>query len=109
MPVYEYLCQRCGPFTQMRPMAEYDLPSECPHCAGAAPRVILTPPRFSTLGADVRAAHATNERSANAPGRSSSLQRKHGTGCGCCSGRMDRRGKSGAKSFPTRRPWMISH
>jgi putative FmdB family regulatory protein len=109
MPVYEYLCDRCGPFTQMRPMAEYELPSECPDCAAAAPRVILTPPRFSTLAAGARAAHAANERSANAPRSASSLGRSHGPGCGCCSGRMDRKGKSAAKSFPTRRPWMISH
>ena len=24
MPVYEYLCNDCGPFTDMRPMAECD-------------------------------------------------------------------------------------
>ena len=24
MPVYEYLCNECGPFTDMRPMAECD-------------------------------------------------------------------------------------
>jgi putative FmdB family regulatory protein len=109
MPVYEYLCDCCGPFTQMRPMAEYELPSECPDCASAAPRVILTPSRFSTLAADVRAAHAANERSANAPHSSSSLRQAHGPKCGCCTGRMVKKGKSGAKSFPTRRPWMISH
>ena len=22
MPVYDYLCDRCGPFTEMKPMAE---------------------------------------------------------------------------------------
>ena len=25
MPVYDYLCDRCGPFTEMKPMAEADL------------------------------------------------------------------------------------
>ncbi len=67
MPVYEYLCERCGSFTQMRPMAESALPSECPGCAAIAPRVILTAPHCSTLSANTRAAHARNERSANAP------------------------------------------
>jgi putative FmdB family regulatory protein len=27
MPVYEYLCDDCGPFTDIRPMAECELPS----------------------------------------------------------------------------------
>jgi hypothetical protein len=36
----------------------------------------------------------------------------HGLGCGCCSPKPSRRvatTRSGAKSFPTARPWMISH
>ena len=45
MPVYEYLCNDCGPFTDMRPMAECDDPQDCPHCATQAPRVILTAQR----------------------------------------------------------------
>ena len=27
MPTYEYMCKKCGPFTQLRPMAECELPS----------------------------------------------------------------------------------
>jgi putative FmdB family regulatory protein len=112
MPVYEYLCERCGSFTQMRPMAESALPSECPDCATMAPRVILTAPHCSTLSATTRAAHATNERSANAPRSLSSMGSGHGGGCSCCSGISNRRvkkGKGGTKSFPTSRPWVISH
>jgi putative FmdB family regulatory protein len=114
MPVYEYLCDRCGPFTQMRPMAEYEMPSDCPECAGAAPRVILTAPRASTLAAETRRAHATNERSANAPRSSSSMRGNHGAGCSCCGGGSAKKGsaskgKNGLKSFPSSRPWMISH
>ena len=37
----------------------------------------------------------------------------HGPGCGCCSSkkpaRLMTKTKSGAKGFPTARPWMISH
>ena len=37
----------------------------------------------------------------------------HGPGCGCCSSkkpaRLVTKTKSGAKGFPTARPWMISH
>ena len=49
---------------------------------------------------------------ADAPRTLSSSRGSHGPGCGCCSGRSSRlvkRGKGGTKSFPTSRPWMISH
>jgi putative FmdB family regulatory protein len=112
MPVYEYMCDDCGPFTVIRPMAECDLPSECPACAGSAPRVILTAPHCSTLSTRRRIAHAANERSAHAPKTLSQAERAHAPGCSCCSGRSSRlvaRGKGGTKSFPTSRPWMLSH
>src|SRR6202000_1826826 len=67
MPVYDYLCKECGPFTEMRPMAECDEPQDCPQCAGVSPRAILTAPNFFCMPSDRRKAHATNERSANAP------------------------------------------
>jgi putative FmdB family regulatory protein len=67
MPVYEYLCNDCGPFTDMRPMAECDAPQDCPHCDESAPRVILTAPAFFCMPSDKRKAHATNERSSHAP------------------------------------------
>ena len=44
MPTYEYMCKKCGPFTQLRPMAECELPSACPECGTRAPRVLLTAP-----------------------------------------------------------------
>jgi putative FmdB family regulatory protein len=112
MPVYEYLCQDCGPFTAMRPMAECDLPSECPACTRVAPRALLTAPHCSTLSNERRIAHATNERSAHAPKTLSQAKGAHAAGCSCCSGRSPRlvaRGKNGTKGFPTSRPWMISH
>jgi len=80
MPVYEYLCNDCGPF--------FCMPS------------------------DKRKAHATNERSANAPKTVGEYKASHGPGCGCCStkpSRLVKQTRSGAKSFPTARPWMISH
>jgi putative FmdB family regulatory protein len=113
MPVYDYLCNRCGPFTDMRPMAECDLPHKCPQCRKKAPRAFLTAPYFATMSGEKRLAHATNERSASAPKAFSS----HGGGCNCCSGasmryKKNSRGstaENGAKSFPSKRPWMISH
>lgn len=115
MPVYEYLCDDCGPFTEMRPMSEYDLPCDCTTCGAESPRVILTAPRFSCMPSESRIAHATNERSRHAPKTVGEYkeQRAHGANCGCCSGkkpaRLVTKTKSGAKGFPTARPWMISH
>ena len=113
MPVYDYLCNECGPFTDMRPMAECDEPQDCPQCASEAPRAILTAPNFFCMSSDKRKAHATNERSSNAPKTVDQYKASHGPGCGCClSGKPSRlvtKTKSGAKSFPTARPWMISH
>lgn len=115
MPVYEYLCNDCGPFTDMRPMSECDDPQECPSCATEAPRVILTAPHFACMPAETRKAHATNERSRHAPMTLDQYKStKHGAGCSCCStskkpSRLVQRGRNGSKSFPTARPWMISH
>jgi putative FmdB family regulatory protein len=113
MPVYDYECGDCGPFTDMRPMAECDAPMNCPGCGTAAPRAFLTAPYFSCMSTERRVAHATNERSAHAPQSLADMKARHRPGCSCCSGKLPSRktvrGKNGAKSFPTSRPWMISH
>ena len=85
MPVYEYLCNDCGPFTDMRPMAECDDPQDCPRCETKSPRVILTAPAFFCMPSDKRKAIATNERSAHAPKTLGEYKASHGPGCGCCS------------------------
>jgi putative FmdB family regulatory protein len=117
MPVYDYLCARCGPFTDLRRMADCDLPHKCPTCGKDAPRAFLTAPYLAAMSAERRLAHATNERSASSPALLSDLKNAHGAGCRCCSGksfRPDKRARSDAngtpaKSFPTRRPWMLCH
>lgn len=113
MPVYEYLCDSCGPFTEMRPMSEFELPQPCETCGADAPRVILTAPRFSCMPTETLKAHATNERSRNAPKTLNEYKASHSANCGCCSGkkpaRLMTKTRGGAKGFPTARPWMISH
>jgi putative FmdB family regulatory protein len=113
MPVYDYECKSCGPFTDIRPMSECDASSRCPSCGYQAPRAFLTAPNLATMSGERRRAHATNERSAHAPKSLADMKARHGAGCSCCSGKLSNRktlrGKNGAKSFPTSRPWMISH
>ena len=113
MPTYDYLCETCGPFAEMRPMAEYNRPLACPDCGIEAPRAILTAPNFSSLSDTRRLARATNERSAAAPRTLAETKAAHGRGCSCCSGTSKSsravKAKNGAKTFPKTRPWMISH
>ena len=110
MPVYEYWCDTHGMFEATRPMEDFREPSACPTCGDASPRVLFTAPG---LGASDRAsirAHDVNARSADSPKRTTT----HGPGCGCCSGTSKTDSKTlhhanGAKSFPSKRPWMIAH
>jgi putative FmdB family regulatory protein len=108
MPVYEFYCISHGTFDALRPMAAFADPCPCPDCGTLAPRVLLTPPGLGARDRGRIKAHAVNERSADSPRRSS-----HGPGCACCSpgGRKASAARTadGAKGFPGRRPWMISH
>jgi hypothetical protein len=70
---------------------------------------MMTAPKLSVMDSARRHAHETNERSADSPRKSS-----HGPGCSCCGTGEKKNSKTlyrpdGSKSFPTKRPWMISH
>ncbi len=103
MPIYEYLCDTCGPFNDFATMANFDAASRCPHCEEAAPRALLSVPHFSALSGARRNAFAINEKSSHAP-ETSQRSGKHPAGCGCC-----KKSTGAAKGFSGGRPWMISH
>lgn len=109
MPVYDYDCPSCGAFSVLRSMTEFELPHECPDCGSEAPRVILTAPAIAGMSRARRIAAETNERSSHEPRKS----KAHAPGCGCCSkatkANVQREGTVAMKSFPSSRPWMISH
>jgi putative FmdB family regulatory protein len=113
MPIYEYLCEACGPFTELRPMAECEAPSDCPACGDSAPRVMLTAPRLAGMPTERLIAHGVNERSAHEPMVSGSERaHRHSATCGCGSKTKTKPVPAAApvaKSFPSKRPWMISH
>jgi len=67
MPTYDYECADCGPFSEIRPLAEFDRPQPCPDCAAPAPRLLTAP----ALGGGAQEASA-----AAAPA--------HAGGCACC-------------------------
>ena len=80
MPVYDYDCAQCGPFTATRPMADSAAPLDCPDCGVAAPRAFFTAPAVAGMDAGRRSAMASNERSAG----DQSMSKSHAAGCGCC-------------------------
>lgn len=108
MPTYDYACPHCGEFSHLRSIAARNDPAACPQCGSPAARV-LQAPQLTTLSASTRSAHATNERASHEPRHSSG--HVHGPGCGCGSGKKGAtvQAGDGAKLFPNKRPWMISH
>ena len=117
MPTYEYECEQCGGFDALRSIAKRNEAAACPACGGESPRVLSSAPHLSRVAAGTRRAIETNERAANAPRSSKdpsagNQRLRHPAGCGCCApaGRSaTARSPGGAKSFPGKRPWMISH
>ncbi len=71
MPTYTYECENCGPFSENRPMAEFEQPQRCPDCGGMAPRMLTLP----AIGGG-----ASEEMPCGMP-----AARAHPGGCACCS------------------------
>jgi putative FmdB family regulatory protein len=118
MPTYDYACSDCGGFDAFRPLAQRNEPCACPACGAAALRVFASAPWLACTSPEQRRAHETNERAQHAPrssrdGGGNYGRLRHPAGCGCCSPAARRSttviAPNGAKAFPTKRPWMISH
>ncbi len=109
MPVYDYLCETCGPFEALAPMAHYDAPGECPTCQAQSPRVMRTAPGVSIVSTSTRRAHQTNERSADAPKRASQGPNTAPGGPGRRGGSKTLVRPDGSKSIAANRPWMLSY
>ena len=108
MPLYEYHCADCGPFTQLRTLDQSSGPAKCPECGTWSAKVFSVINLRSMRPAN-RTAHERNERSAHAP---------HACGSGCSHGhakpkqRAKPPGEKPALQFSTKansRPWMLGH
>jgi putative FmdB family regulatory protein len=103
MPLYEYQCANCGPFTELRAMKDRNAPADCPSCAQAGERMISLP-SLRQVSAATRQAHSRNERSAHEPRlvrrESAPSPAGHGHGPGC--------GHAG-HGIGGGRPWMLGH
>ncbi|WP_336489383.1 FmdB family zinc ribbon protein [Methylobacterium nigriterrae] len=108
MPIYDYECEGCGPFTAMRPMAQFRDPCACPECGAEAPRTFLSAPAIAAGNPGSRVAYAATEPSATYPRRASAA---HPAGCGCCVRRLPLPSalSTGGRIFmahgPVRRSW----
>lgn len=114
MPTYDYACADCGGFDAFRTLAMRNEAAACPDCGAPSPRVFASAPRLGLMESTTRRAMDVNERARHEPQRSSDYARlKHPSGCGCCSTGTKRKATvtapNGAKAFPCKRPWMISH
>jgi putative FmdB family regulatory protein len=114
MPVYEYECGHCGVFSASKPMSEYRAPHACPECGILAQRALVTAPAFAGMPAVTRTAHTVNEKAKHEPQTLAERAARHGPGCGCCGSTSSKpsrtmKAKDGSKTFPSARPWMISH
>lgn len=118
MPTYDYACSECGGFDAFRPLAQRNEPCACPACGVGAPRVFVSTPWLACTTPEQRRAFETNERAQHAPrssrdGGDNYPRLRHPSGCGCCSTSARRSATvtapNGAKAFPGKRPWMISH
>jgi putative FmdB family regulatory protein len=75
MPIYDYLCTQCGPFTAMRKLADFQQPSPCPVCQQAASRALVVP----------RVLPRSQRQAAAEPNDNASYKRlAHQSGCACC-------------------------
>ena len=103
MPLYNYACEDCGPFTAWQPMSRAGEPADCPACARPGARM-LSAPFCANMDPNNRVAHQRNEKSAHEP-QVMSRQRLDKLGAKRSAGHHHGHAHSHASS----RPWMVGH
>jgi putative FmdB family regulatory protein len=108
MPVYEYNCEECGPFTKLRGFDQCSAPANCPEC-GTVSAKVFSAIHLRSMRPENRVAWERNERSAHAP---------YVCGAGCSHERVKLKGAGvgpgdkpvmQASTKRTSRPWMLGH
>jgi putative FmdB family regulatory protein len=116
MPMYDYECEQCGPFSHWQRLADRNDLVRCPVCEAMAVRMISAP-NLVLMPAARRAAHARNEKSRHEPGVTTRHRCKSGCGCGGKAGSARKStqtvdlGKAGRfeTARKVKRPWMLGH
>lgn len=96
MPIYEYICDDCGPFTEMEKMARASEPMPCPSCEQLSRRGISAP-FLANMDPYNRIAHQRNEKSAHEPKMGGPPKHNHS------------HDHSKPHAHKGGRPWMIGH
>lgn len=126
MPLYDYICEACGPFRDWASLANAEALVPCPVCGASAGRSIAMP-FLAIMNPNARTAHARNERSAHEP-RVMSRQELAASGRkrsevfgdnrhrlnqqGCAHGHHhEAPGRKGRfqRAHSSSRPWMMGH
>ncbi|MEC9246820.1 MAG: FmdB family zinc ribbon protein [Pseudomonadota bacterium] len=100
MPLYNYVCEDCGPFDEWTSMAEAGNACACPSCQTPSNRDVAAP-SLSLMNGTLRRALARSEMSGSEP---RVVKKEHLAGCGCA---LCKVGKKGPPS--PRKKWMIGH
>ena len=103
MPLYEYMCGKCGSFKEFQAMSRCSEPSDCPNCGDRSERTISAP-QISNVNPHTRIAHHRNELSADQPMTMTKKPHEHGAACGHNHARPHKKHNHGPS-----RPWMIGH
>ena len=108
MPIYEYRCDACGPFSKINKMENALKETECPYCGIGAKRII-SPPFVACMTAQNRKAWEKNEKSAHEP----RIKRRS---CSCSGAHTCNSGSTEVKKPQLQqskrqhaRPWMLGH
>ena len=116
MPLYDYLCEQCGPFSARVPMSHSGSPLACPDCSLPSPRTISAP-QLNLMSPLRRRIDSRNEKSAHAP---EFVHRSAHGDRGACAHRGghshapghshgSRHSHGSAHSHAPARPWMVGH
>ncbi len=107
MPLYEYICGKCGPFKEFQTMNRWSELSDCPNCGDQSERTISAP-QISNVHPHARIANQRNELSADQPMAMTKKPHEQGAACGHNHGHAHAHPRSAHKHGPSR-PWMIGH
>ena len=109
MPLYDYICDDCGPFRAWQGLALAETPVPCPDCDAAAQRSIAAP-FIANMNPHNRIAHQRNEKSAHEP-QMLSRQQLDKTGAKRSQASACHHGHSHGQrhAHSSGRPWMIGH
>ena len=100
MPLYEYLCETCGPFEQRRDISHATDAVPCPECQVDAPRVFSIPGLYKTSSLERRVRQRAELGAEPRVEQRSSSEHTHSETC---------HHKHPHQRHASKRPWMLGH